>query len=163
MVANRPIEDGMVDSALLYREEIGLAAHTDVPLKSVSVPSHNYPMVEIEELRNLPFILVKHGQNLRQCIDEIFEAYDLHPNIVLETNNLDTCYRMVAQNMGVTIIPHTAQYTGQADHNILRYSLPGCHYRDIRIYWSKRGYLSASLRHFIACCQKVFSDADIKI
>ena len=161
VVANRPIEDGTVDSILLYREEIGLAAPAAAPLNAVSDSSHDYPVVDIDELRKLPFILVKRGQNLRQSIDEIFETYDLHPHIVLETNNWDTCYRMAAQNMGVTIIPHTTRFAGLTDNKVIRYSLPGHHYRDIRIYWSKRGYLSANLKHFIALCQTKFSNETI--
>lgn len=159
VVANRPIEDGMADSALLYREEIGLVAPGSSRLKASEDPSRTYPVTEIDELRRLPFILVKQGQNLRRSIDELFDAYDIKPNIILETNNWDTCYRMVAQNIGYTIIPLTNQFISLEKLGVRSYSLPGMHYRDVRIFWSRRGYKPEGLRHFVTLCQERFSGA----
>ncbi|WP_434310972.1 LysR family transcriptional regulator [Hominifimenecus sp. rT4P-3] len=157
-VANRLMEDGTVDSAFLYREEFGVVAPESWQLKFAVDSSHSYPVIDIDELRGLPFVLVKQGQSLRRNIDEVFEIYDIKPKIILETNNWETCYRMVAQNIGCTILPHTAQFFSVVPSGVNRYSLPGKHFRDVRIYWSKRGYRPESLEHFIALCQKRFAD-----
>lgn len=157
VVANRTIEDSMIDSVLLYREEIGLVAPDSVQLKATEDPSRSYPVVNTDELRNLPFILVKQGQNLRRSIDELFAVYDINPKIILETNNWDTCYRMVAQNIGFTMIPFTNQFISLAELGVRRYSLPGMHYRDVRIFWSKRSYRPASMSCFVELCRECFS------
>lgn len=158
VVANRPIEDGMVESTLLYEEEIGLISPESVQLKVAVDSAHSNPVVEIDELRKIPFVLVKQGQNLRRNIDEFFDRYDIKPHIILETNNWETCYRMVAQNIGFSIIPHTNLFRPLAEANICRYSLPGFPCRDIRIFWSKRNYRTESLMHFVTLCQEHFAN-----
>lgn len=157
IVANRSVEDKTIDSRLLYREEIGLLAHHSISLQAERDAVHNNPVVQIEELKRLPFILVKQGQNLRTTIDDFFAAHNITPHIILETNNWDTCYRMVAQNIGFTIVPYNVLYGTMASESIRRYSLPGSWFREIRIFWSKRKYRSESLRHFVELCQKRLS------
>lgn len=156
VVANRLIEDGMVESALLYEEEIGLISPESVQLKTTTDFTHSIPVVEIDELRRIPFVLVKQGQNLRHNIDEFFCRYDIKPHIILETNNWETCYRMVAQNIGFSIIPYTNLFRPLAEADIRRYSLTGFPCRDIRIFWSKRNYRTESLIHFVTLCQEHF-------
>ncbi len=158
VVANRLIKGNSVHNALLYQEEIGLVTHASVSLKATIYNTHSYPVVEIDKLNNLPFILVKQGQNLRRNIDEFFDAYGIKPHIILETNNWDTCYRMVEQNIGVTIIPLTNHFISWEKSDIKRYSLPGNHYRDIRIFWSKRTHQPPSLNSFVKLCQERFAD-----
>lgn len=162
VVANRLIEDGMVDSTLLYREEIILMAPDSVELKATEDSSRIYPVVEVDELRELPFVLVKQGQNLRRSIDALFDAYDINPHIILETNNWETCYRMVAQNIGFTIIPHVRQFSSLVETGVKPYSLPGAHYRDVRIFWSKKAYQTESLGHFVTLCKKLLSDSNLQ-
>lgn len=156
VVANRPIEDGMVESALLYKEEISLIAPESARLKSTTDCTNINPIIEIDELRRIPFVLVKQGQNLRRNINEFFDAYNIKPHIILETNNWETCYRMVAQNIGFSIIPYTDLFKPLAESNISRYSLPGFPCRDIRIFWSKRNYRAENLIHFVTLCQEHF-------
>lgn len=160
IVANRSVEDKTIDSRLLYREEIGLLAHHSISFQAERDAVHNNPVVQIEELKQLPFILVKQGQNLRTAIDDFFAVHNITPHIILETNNWDTCYRMVAQNIGFTIVPYNVLYGTMASENIRRYSLPGIWFREIRIFWSKRKYCSESLRHFVELCQKRLSVQD---
>ena len=157
VVANRPLDSSMAESALLYREEIGLAAPEGSSLRAFEDEEHPYPVVDIQELEKLPFILVKRSQNLRKSIDEMFDAYGIKPHILLETNNWETCYRMVARNIGYTIIPHTPLFASLETAGVRRYSLPGAHDREVRIFWSKRGYKPESLKHFVKLCQERLS------
>lgn len=157
IVANRSVKDGSVDSRLLYREEIGMLAHHSISLRAEQDSAHSSPVIQTAELKSLPFILVKQGQNLRKTIDDFFAANGITPHIILETNNWETCYRMVAQNIGCTIIPYTTLYRDLALENVRRYSLPGTWSREIRIFWTKQKYHPESLLDFVELCQKRLS------
>ncbi len=157
IMANRRMESPVAESALLYREEITLAAPASARLKASAVPGHGYPVADAGQLASLPFILVKAGQNLRRDIDRFFQEYQITPQIILETNNWETCYRMVEQNIGYTIIPYVPFFHLEAEKQIRRYSLPGLWYRDIRIYWHRQPEPSKALLHFIKLCRQAFS------
>lgn len=156
VVANRSVPQQTIDSLPLYREELSLVVPEDITFDALSDDQHLFPVIHPEELSRHPFILVKKGQNLRKCIDDFFHQYHISPEIILETNNWDTCYQMVSQHMGFTIVPYTPVYNSLPQEHIRRYSLPGRQFREIRIFWSKKSYISTTMQHFIHLAQSIF-------
>jgi len=156
VVANRSVSQQTIDSLPLYREELTLVVPEDIAFDALSDDQHLFPVIHPEELCRHPFILVKKGQNLRKCIDDFFHQYHISPEIILETNNWDTCYQMVSQHMGFTIVPYASVYNSLPQEHIRRYSLPGRQFREIRIFWSKKSYISTAMQHFIHLAQSGF-------
>ena len=156
VVANRSVSQQTIDSLPLYREELTLVVPEDITFDALSDDQHLFPVIHPEELCRHPFILVKKGQNLRKCIDDFFHQYYISPEIILETNNWDTCYQMVSQHMGFTIVPYASVYNSLPQEHIRRYSLPGRQFREIRIFWSKKSYISTAMQHFIHLAQSGF-------
>lgn len=56
--------------------------------------------VDITELRGEPLITMPHDSAMRYKLDPIFEKYDIHPEIMLETNNNDLIIHAVNSGWG---------------------------------------------------------------
>lgn len=65
-----------------------LATHTDFSL-----------------LADCPFLLINEGNRVRTIANEIFEESHVTPNIVLETENIETVMALAAKGMGITFYP----------------------------------------------------------
>lgn len=64
--------------------------------------------VEPRRLARHPLILFESGSNTRKVIDEFFLAHQLAPNVVMETENVEIIKAMVANGLGVSVLPYGA-------------------------------------------------------
>jgi DNA-binding transcriptional LysR family regulator len=64
--------------------------------------------VEAKGLARYPLILFESGSNTRKVVDEFFEAEQVPVNVVMETENVEIIKAMVANGLGVTILPYGA-------------------------------------------------------
>ena len=82
-------------------EELLLVTHPTHPLaRSRRIGSH--------DLARQPFVLFESGSNSRRVIEEFFVKEKIHPDIVMETENVEILKALVRTGMGVTIIPYQA-------------------------------------------------------
>jgi DNA-binding transcriptional LysR family regulator len=58
-------------------------------------------VVDFAKLKDLDFILTKKGHRIRDYVDKLFDINGLKPNIILETSNSGTAYRLATAGMGV--------------------------------------------------------------
>ncbi|MFX3633430.1 MAG: LysR family transcriptional regulator [Candidatus Pristimantibacillus sp.] len=94
-----PLEDTTLAWETLMEEEICLA-----------VPPHHQladrtNSIDIDELKNQPFIGLKKGQGFRQITVELCQKSGFTPNIVFESNNMETIQSLVAGGMGIAFVP----------------------------------------------------------
>jgi LysR family transcriptional regulator, cyn operon transcriptional activator len=78
-------------------------------------PGHKYYNANQNTISHIPFhpnhldgekfILLKNGLGLRRLTDEIFNKYSIRPNIVIETQNVESAFRLANNGVGLTIIP----------------------------------------------------------
>jgi DNA-binding transcriptional LysR family regulator len=64
-----------------------------------------YQEIEMSQLRDVPFLLLKQGHRLRQVADEILDAENIKPKIALESISIETLYQLTTIGMGITFIP----------------------------------------------------------
>ncbi len=55
-----------------------------------------------------PMVLVESGSNTRHMLDEFFLEQHIPVNVVMETENVEIIKAMVANGLGVTVIPYAA-------------------------------------------------------
>lgn len=91
----------------------------------------------IEHLAQERFVLLKESYVLRREINHYFNAIDLHPNVLMETNSMDTVLQFVSANLGLSIVPSYAiDPTTMHDVNI--YTLPNATFScDVYINYAK--------------------------
>jgi len=64
--------------------------------------------VDARTLSRYPLVLFESGSNTRKVVDDFFLAQQLSMNVVMETENVEIIKAMVANGIGVTILPYGA-------------------------------------------------------
>lgn len=85
------VPDSVLEKAFpgrLSRMKEKLSANTDLSL-----------------LKECPFLLLNPGNRVRTLADEMFEEAQFTPNIILETENIETVMALAAKGMGITFYP----------------------------------------------------------
>ena len=115
---------------------------------------------DIDSLLGLPFILLKQGNRIRAMLDNYLARAGFLPNVILETENIETAFSLSVRGMGVTVYPELFLETlhpwafGE-DSPVELYPLPGEEtLGSLAIAYHENGYRSAAILDFIALCQK---------
>ena len=112
---------------------------------------------DLSLLKECPFLLINPGNRVRTLADEMFEEAQFTPNIILETENIETVMALAAKGMGITFYPkmfissHTPLQNMTAEYGGLNfYSLnyPKAH-SVLAIGYHKGHYMSRATKEFI--------------
>ena len=119
----------------LFNESILLAVNRANPiLKSIGFdekkPVNTINREDFMRFRNQPFILFKHGLNMREMIQNYFNFLSIRPEIILETSNVVTALNMAMANMGITFIPDAVLRRPEQTNNIIFF-----HMEDPPLQW----------------------------
>jgi DNA-binding transcriptional LysR family regulator len=114
------MQTGLVDALLDDKLDMILSGEADMRLESIPlmeqelflVVSKDHPLasresVEFAEVGREPFIMLGQESSLRQFLDGHFIKARIRPDVVVEAFECSGALQYVAQNLGVTIIPHT--------------------------------------------------------
>ncbi|MDP4145342.1 MAG: LysR family transcriptional regulator [Bacillota bacterium] len=110
-IANLPIQNENLTYETLTLDEVVLAVPKDLlpdRIKRKNLAAYDrftYEEIEISELKDCPFLLLKPGHKIRQIGDAIFEEKGIRPRVVLESVSIETLYGLTSIGMGVTFIP----------------------------------------------------------
>jgi len=96
-----PVNEPDIVAVPAMDEELLLVTHPTHPL------AKNRRIVS-QDLARQPFVLFESGSNSRRLIEEFFVKEKIHPEIVMETENVEILKALVRTGMGVTIIPYQA-------------------------------------------------------
>ena len=90
----------------LIRDEIYLACQSGCPLDQKLQKTGR--LEDPGELEKENFILMKKGYRLHNEALRLFEASDIHPNIILETGNVDLSRRLASMGTGACLVSRLA-------------------------------------------------------
>lgn len=108
-----------------------------------------FPVADFASIEKHPFVLFKPGNHLRSITDKIFSDFGIDPNIVLETDNWQTCISMIMNEDVFTILPNSTITDKYLMGDINCYSIEGNYYRSIFIYFQKNSYMPKVIDNFI--------------
>ena len=150
----KQLEEGAIDICLSQKIESKLIDIETIDLWTeelfIIVPNNHYlakyDEVDLEEIRNEPFISIKRGNSLHTKIDELFQSIGLTQNTTFSAEEMHTVTGFVGAGLGVSIIP---DIKGLEHFNVkkLRVSSPPC-FRTIGISWATNRYLSPAANEF---------------
>lgn len=60
---------------------------------------------DVSLLKDCPYLLINEGNRVRTIADEMFEDAQLTPDVILETENIETVLALAAKGMGITFYP----------------------------------------------------------
>ena len=107
------------------------------------------PVQILHSLEQIPFILTRPGNNLRDLADRILSDLKLSPRVLLESQSMDVCFRMSACGVGASIVPDTIYSFRESRGNVYALPLDPKYNRDIAIAYRKNMYISFILNEFI--------------
>ncbi|MDR1903240.1 MAG: LysR family transcriptional regulator, partial [Treponema sp.] len=137
----------MLEHITLYDEEIILLTPKKyIPVSRKKERGHFFPVCDPSDMSGKPFALFERGRPMRSMADRIFADFNITPQVFFETNNWQTCYRMVEENMAFTFLPNTFIPGYEESNKMKRFSLPGSYVRYISLYFKKRSYQAKLLR-----------------
>lgn len=104
-----PTEDPYVKYTMIRAEKLLVALSPEHPLarKYPTDNSFSYPCIDLQELKNEPFILQNSNQQTRQISNRLFKKYGIDPKIYLEIRSIEASLRMAAQGYGVCFASET--------------------------------------------------------
>ncbi len=117
-----------------------------------------YQNVSISAFRDKPFIMLRRGDRLRTILDIHFRSMGFSPNILLETDNVQTAFALSAEGLGITLYPemylhsrHTLSLRTLEDCSRRLYFFPfrTPHAQRLVIGYNKERYISEIARGFI--------------
>lgn len=103
---NLPIKSKNIEYEEILKEKIYLAAPPSYDAGTLD-NSTEYPLINIKDLADKPFILLHEGQRIRQIADNLFSNAGIKPKILLETSGIETALRLSAAGMGFCFVPES--------------------------------------------------------
>ncbi|WP_059043274.1 LysR family transcriptional regulator [Paenibacillus rubinfantis] len=98
-----PLQEPSLSYVPIGEEIIDLAVPPNHPL--ATHPGVQERGVELAQLQEEPFIVLKKGQGFRKLTVELCRSAGFEPNVVFESNNIETVQSLVAAGMGITLVP----------------------------------------------------------
>ena len=163
-----PFKVENVETVPICEEEILLAVPDIVlehafPGRLKEIKQQLSEHTDLKLLADCPFLLINKGNRVRTIADEMFEEAQITPNIVLETENIQTVLALAEKGMGITFYPRMF-ISGQAEIEELKngqgplnfYSLdhPKAH-GVLAIGYHKGHYMSQATKEFIQTAKKM--------
>lgn len=106
-VLNLPVDENLLDVIELEGESVVLAVPEKYAKKLIVV--HNklgkYPIISLSECKEIPFIALGPGQELRNLFDKMCEAEAFTPNITTQVVGVSTALSLVKAGIGASILP----------------------------------------------------------
>ncbi len=106
----RDLKTGKIDLLISAKTDKDLLCIPIFKQKLILIAPKNHPFtkrdsISIEDLNDVPFVLLNKNSALRQMCDELFENMNINPNVVFEAEECNAVISFVSLNFGVSIIP----------------------------------------------------------
>jgi DNA-binding transcriptional LysR family regulator len=155
-----PIKDELFSYETIMTEEILLAIppHHRISERIKEIRTNNHPYLEINlnDLREEPFILLKQNQKLHQISTYICEQAGFKPKIILETESIEAAHAFVAAGMGITFIPDTLTSFNKFQQHPIYLSIEKLKpIRTLVVAYRKGKYISKAAKEFISLSKAV--------
>lgn len=116
---NLPINNNLIDYESIYTEQILIVAPPDFCHKvskenTYKDENKKFPEINLSDIAEEDFILLRHGQRIRQITDALFAKNNIKPKILLETGSIETSIRLSAANMGFSFVPESCALFSRA-------------------------------------------------
>lgn len=153
---NLPLKNSNLEYVPILTERILLCAPHDYKFKKNS-QNKDYPEIDISDLKDEWFILLKPDQRIRQINNILFYKAGFKPKILLETMNIETAQRLTSEGMGFCFVPESAIMYGLAcQPNYFSLGNPALTWT-IAIVFNKNAYKTKAAEAFAEITKTVVS------
>lgn len=158
------INNNILGRVPVYDEELILLTPSSFTPTSVSERGkHSLPMIDLSQVGDHPFVLFKPRHQLRKEADKVFTDTGIRPNVILETDNWETCYCMAEEGIAFTVLPYSPLKKKNFSDKVNLYRFGGNNSsRQLSIYYRKNTYHLKIINTFISFTQSVLNDYPIE-
>lgn len=174
IVGMLPFNVENVETIPLCNEEVIMVVPDNILMKYFpnnynEVKLNLQKVVDITLLKDCPFLMVNSRNRVRIIADEMFKEKDIIPNIILETENIETVLALCIKGMGITFYPRTLMnnkdlvfdkntFMGNNFYHLQYNKTHGT----LAIGYQKNRYISQAVKEFIKLArEKYYSDCTI--
>lgn len=112
-----PIQDSEIQYEILYGESIYLVIPFGHNLYNVYERDDEKFIEAMKSTEKLKFILLKNQTSMRQSTDRILNYFNIKPDILMETTNIENAYRLVNEGIALTFVPEIVKNNYMNDKN----------------------------------------------
>lgn len=124
--------------------------------------------LDMSLFKPMPFILLQEGNRTRTLIDMHMAASNFKPNIILETDNIETAYALAEKGMGFTAYPelyywclHSVERAEQSHVELFAMG-EGINLGSLQICWISGRYQPVATKDFVEMCVEILDDLEKK-
>lgn len=147
-IVNMPVDTSLLDVTPLEPDTLVLAVHKSMVGKLPATKDGQYPAVEFEQIKELPFVVLSSGQELRQLFDGLCTAADFQPNIAAEVMGVTSAWAMARAGVGVALLPLQFVHSQNFDDNLSLYIVKNSLYSRQPVIVTRRGQVRTPYADF---------------
>lgn len=141
-ILNLPVDDALLEASPIDPDTLVLAVPSELCSSLAKKATADTP-IDLELARDLPFVTLGQGQELRQLLEELCAAAGFYPNIAAEVVSITTAWAMARAGVGAVLLPLQLVGRENFDGELTLYPLKKDVYSRIPAIVTRRGqYIS---------------------
>lgn len=122
-IINLPVDDAILEITPIEPDTLVLAVPNALVPQLESDDLNPFSTIDLKNAKDLPFVALGQGQELRQLFDKLCAAGGFYPNIAAEVVGVATAWAMARAGVGAVLLP--LQFVGMQnfDENLTLYPL----------------------------------------
>ncbi len=120
-IVNLPVDTTLLEVTPLEPDTLVLAVHKSMTGKLPAAKDGEYPTVEFAQVRDLPFVVLSHGQEMRKLFDGLCTAAEVNPVIAAEVIGVTTAWAMARAGVGAALLPLQFVHSQHLDNDLALY------------------------------------------
>lgn len=138
-IVNLPVDTSLLDVTPLEKDTLVLAVHKTMVGKLPNTKDGQYPSINFEQVKELPFVVLSPGQELRQLFDGFCTAADFQPNIAAEVMGVTSAWAMARAGVGAALLPLQFVHSHNFDDNLSLFIVKNSLYSRQPVIVTRRG------------------------
>ena len=148
VILNLPVEDPALEVTPIAPDALALAVPASLASSLNKKPNET---IDLREAKELPFVTLGQGQELRQLLEKLCAAEGFYPNITAEVVSITTAWAMARAGVGAVLLPLQLAEMESKDENLQLYPLKeGLYSRQPAVVTRRGQYISEYAAYAIA-------------
>ena len=138
-IVNLPVDTTMLDVTPLEKDTLVLAVHKSMAGKLPLTEDGQFPSIDFKQAKDLPFVVLSSGQELRQLFDGLCTSADFQPNIAAEVMGVTSAWAMARAGVGAALLPLQFIHSQNFDDNLSLFIVKNSLYSRQPVIVTRRG------------------------
>jgi DNA-binding transcriptional LysR family regulator len=167
MIDFSPIDIGNLQYEVLTEERLFLVVPKKLLIANYgacysAVCSECSRSLDLKLFSRFPFILIRRGNRVRSLLEQYMKSISFTPNIILETENVETALALAQKGMGITTYSELFRWcipsTAEADDEVEYFPFRAAETTGtLIIAWISEHYQSKAAAEFIEACRQALA------